>query len=399
METPQHHPIIIVGAGPAGLAIATCLKELKLPVLILEEAERVASQWSKHYDRLHLHTHKNYSHLPGLKFPKNVPVFPSRKQVLDYMENYAKIFKHEPRFKTKVLSAIRQGEIWHIKTNQGLLSTDHLIIATGRNRIPKNKSLPVLKNFTGQVIHSSEYKNGSSLKGKKVLVIGAGNTGAELALDLLEHKAKPFWCVRSPTHIVPLNSLGSPTQVSNIRMSYLPMNVTDPISQFFLKFTVGDLSQYGIERPKEGPRRHMKEKGRTPILDIGTVEAVRKGQIKVVKGLKKTKDLEIEFLDGSKEEFDAIVLATGYSPGLEKILPENKIYFDSFGLPYEGIESKEDSDHLYFVGVREQGTGVLYEINKAAHRIAKKIRKESSQASHLSETMVQTLNSNSRQNL
>ena len=118
METPQHHPIIIVGAGPAGLAIATCLKELKLPVLILEEAERVASQWSKHYDRLHLHTHKNYSHLPGLKFPKNVPVFPSRKQVLDYMENYAKIFKHEPRFKTKVLSAIRQGEIWHIKTNQ-----------------------------------------------------------------------------------------------------------------------------------------------------------------------------------------------------------------------------------------------------------------------------------------
>ena len=105
------------------------------------------------------------------------------------------------------------------------------------------------------------------------------------------------------------------------------MNVTDPISQFFLKFTVGDLSQYGIERPKEGPRRHMKEKGRTPILDIGTVEAVRKGQIKVVKGLKKTKDLEIEFLDGSKEEFDAIVLATGYSPGLEKILPENKIYF------------------------------------------------------------------------
>lgn len=375
MSVLHPHSVVIIGAGPAGLAAATCLKQHKIPLVILEKSNQIAPKWKEHYDRLHLHTHKDYSYLPGMKFPKETPVFPSRDQVWDYLKSYANHFKHMPIFKTTVQSIRKEKYLWHIKTDDAELKAKHVIIATGRNCEPKETSLEVLKDYSGKVLHSCHYKNGSSFKDKKVLVVGAGNTGAEIALDLLEHGAKPSWCVRSPTYVAPLHAFGSATQVTNIRMSRFPMSLTDPITKFFLKLKIGDLSSYGIEGPKAGPREHMLGKGQTPIIDIGTIAAVKEGKIKVVKEIEKTKVLTVFFKNGNEEKFDAIVLATGYKTGLEKILEDSDRYLDEDGLPNKDIDFVE-RNRIYFLGIREKGTGVFYEINKDSQRIADKIAED-----------------------
>ena len=375
MSCTEHHSVIIIGAGPAGLAAATCLKAQGVTALIVEQSDRIAVKWHKHYDRLHLHTHRDYSALPEMPYPKDYPIFISRQQVLDYMESYAKKFDHKPRFGVKILNLAKQGEIWFLKTNKGFLSADHVIVATGRNRSPKNKELPELKKYTGQVIHSAHYRNGKELKGKNVLVIGAGNTGAEIALDLAEHQAKSFLCVRSPTHVVPLNSMGSASQITNIRLSYLPISLTDPITKIFLKLKMGDLSKYGLIRPKEGTRAHMKRTGRVPIIDIGTIDAIKKGLIKVVKGLDQVDGRKVQFKGGYAQSFDAVVVATGYTPGLGEFLPNNKIYEDRFGIPRQDLAEMEDSEKIYFIGLRDEGTGVLYQINKRAYGLAERVAK------------------------
>lgn len=365
--------IIIIGAGPAGLAVAASLKKHGLEPFVLEEADRIAIKWHQHYDRLCLHTHKKFSSLPGLPFPKSYPMFVPRQQFVDYLEEYAKKFNLKPRFKTKVLGLKKEGKVWHIETNKGLLTADHVVLGTGRNRVVKNSKLEALKGYTGEIVHSSLYKNGSDFAGKRVLVVGAGNTGAEIALDLLKYKAKPFWCVRSPTYVVPLKALGTAAQVTNLRMSHFPSSVTDPISAFFLKFTIGDLSPYGIEKPQEGLREYIKKTGRVPVIDLGTVDAVKKGKIKVVKSLKSAEGLKINFEGDVTQEFDRIIVATGYSPGLSQLLQNSTYYEKNLKSGFEGIEKIENSEKIYFVGLQDEGTGLLYQINKGAERVAHKI--------------------------
>ena len=187
---PEQTSVIILGAGPSGLAAAGCLREKGVPFIVVERAGAVGSTWRAHYERLHLHTIKQFSALPGLPWPSTVPMYPSRAEVVAYLERYAAKFQIEPRFGCEVTSARHDGAQWVVRAGESEIHARGLIVATGYNRVPKQPSWPGQSTFRGEIIHSSAYRNGAAWKGKRALVVGIGNSGGEIAIDLWEHGAR-----------------------------------------------------------------------------------------------------------------------------------------------------------------------------------------------------------------
>ena len=242
--------VIIIGAGPAGLAVAGCLRAKGLDFVMLEQGEGVGESWRRHYDRLHLHTVKELSHLPGLPFPDAYPRYVSRDQLVAYMENYADHFDIRPLFGQAVRKIYRAGGGWKVECASGQSwESANVILAMGLNRRPFIPEFNGLDTFAGEVLHSSRYRNAGPFKGKKVLVVGMGNSGAEIALDLCEQGVETALSVRGPVNIVPRDVLGRPTQLTALALAKLPPWLGDRLGVLLRAITVGDLSKYGIKTP------------------------------------------------------------------------------------------------------------------------------------------------------
>jgi cation diffusion facilitator CzcD-associated flavoprotein CzcO len=256
---PDHHPVLIVGAGPAGLAVAGSLRLLGRSSTVVDEAALPGSSWREHYERLHLHTVKSHSALPGLPFPDAAPRYVPRQGVVDYLEAYARHHGIEPLGGQTVVR-ITAGPTaehvarWRVHTASGRVWTaTHLVLATGANREPRTPVLPGQDAFTGRVLHSHAYRNAAPFKGQSVLVVGMGNTGAEIALDLVEQGVGVALSVRSPVNIVLRDVLGRPTQLSSIALARLPEPIGDACATLLRNLTVGDLSRWGLRTPAASP--------------------------------------------------------------------------------------------------------------------------------------------------
>ena len=256
-----------------------------------------------------------------------------------------------------------------MSSNNGLFVGQHLVVATGYNRVPNIPAFSGMDLFEGAIVHSSAYKSGSTFSGQRVLVVGCGNSGAEIALDLWEHGATPTLVVRSPIHVIPRDLFGMPSQATSLRMSRLPVSVADRISRTIVGFAVGNLTRYGIERPKSGPIRDIIENGRIPLIDVGTIDLIKQKKIAVAKGVSSLRERSVQFVDGQELEFDAVVLATGYRAGLSDFLEGAEHLVDSRGYPrWHGVEAPVG--RLYFIGYGNPPTGALREIKIESQRIA-----------------------------
>ncbi len=259
---PEQTSAIILGAGPSGLAAAACLRERASLSSSWSRAGKVGSTWRNHYERLHLHTIKHFSALPGLPWPATVPMYPSREEVVAYLERYAAKFQIAPRFGCDVESARHDGSQWIVRAGADELRAPTLIVATGYNRVAKQPSWPGHERFRGSVIHSSAYKNGASWRGKRALVVGLGNSGGEIALDLWEHGAETALSARSPIHVVPRDLFGLPAQVNSLfLLGRLPPRVADRIANALLGRVLGDLAPYGLPAPRSGQCRRSSRRG------------------------------------------------------------------------------------------------------------------------------------------
>src|SRR5258706_893068 len=194
---------IIVGAGPAGLACAVTMRAAGLNVTVLERADSVGSVWRRHYDRLHLHTDRKHSGLPGMVMAKPYPLYPAREQVVEYLENYAARFDIQPVFNTTVSRIRPDGTQWRAELAQGSISAPVVVVATGMADAPYRPSWPGSETWSGQMIHSSQYRNPTPYAGKHVLVVGFGNSGGEIALDLANARIDVALAVRGPVQILP----------------------------------------------------------------------------------------------------------------------------------------------------------------------------------------------------
>jgi cation diffusion facilitator CzcD-associated flavoprotein CzcO len=196
------HEAAVIGAGPAGLAAAAMLNSKGIDTVVIEEADEVGASWSRHYDRLHLHTVRWLSGLPGLPIPRAYGKWVARDDVRRYLRTYAEHHRLRVDLNTRVTSLERQEDGWLLTTSDKPANVDTVVIATGYNRVPFLPGWSGLDNFAGELLHSSRYRNPRPFVGRTVLVVGTGNSGAEIAADLVEGGAGSVWlAVRTPPNI------------------------------------------------------------------------------------------------------------------------------------------------------------------------------------------------------
>jgi cation diffusion facilitator CzcD-associated flavoprotein CzcO len=365
---------IIVGAGPAGLACAVTMRAAGLDATVLEKADGVGAVWRRHYDRLHLHTDRNRSGLPGMAMPKAYPTYPSRAQMVEYLESYAARFDIKPVFKTTVSRIRHDGTQWIADANGGAITAPVAVVATGIADAPYRPSWPGAELYRGAVVHSSEYRNPAPYRGKRVLVVGFGNSGGEIALDLANAGIDVALAVRSPVQILPRELLGFPILAWAILYRRLPARVVDVVNAPILRLAVGRIEDLGLRRAAKGPRQMVEEDGRVPLIDIGTLDRIRDGAIKVRGGIDRLTADGAIFADARSEQFDAIILATGFRPDLRQLLPDVEGVFDNHGMPL--VTGKATvAPGLYFCGQITSPTGQLREIGIEAQQIADSARR------------------------
>ena len=374
----RDHPVtevVIVGAGPAGLATAACLRRREIPFALLEQGSQIATPWRTHYDRLHLHTTKASSALPYRRFSREVPRYPSRQQVLAYLEEYADHFGLAPVFGETVRLLRREGEHWVTETRSSRWRSRSVVIATVYTRVPHRPAWPGLSSFEGPVVHSSEYRNGSAWTGRRVLVVGLGNSGGEIALDLSEHGACPAVATRGPLNAVPRDFLGISMASWARVLQLLPLRIADSIGKAVSRIALGRLSDLGLRPLPYGAMTEIRPHARIPLIDVGTVEAVRRGRIQILPAVESFSERAVRFSGNFERDFDAVVLATGYRPELAPFLAAHPGALDQDGMPLDS--GKETAPDLYFCGFHVTPTGVFREIAREAKRIAKRIARKS----------------------
>ncbi len=344
------HQNIIIGAGPAGLAAAACLKQAGLEYILLEKSNQLGNAWRNHYERLHLHTVKQWSHLPFKPFPDNYPTYVPRQKVVDYLDEYAKEFKIKPIFGEEVKHVKKSNGHWELIEKSGKkYLTNNVIISTGMNSNPKIPAWKGQENFNGEFIHSAFYKNPKPYLEKKTLVIGIGNTGAEIALDLSEHNVETYISVRGEISLVPRDLNGRPVQVTAKLLDKIPFGFGDWLGSQIRKIYFGNVTKYGLKIAKGHPAVLLKEMGKTPLIDIGTIDAIKKGKIKIVPDIDHFTEKGVRLKNGQSLEIERVILATGYLSKIDELIENGEQLLDKYGSPKGAIM---DGYHkgLFFVG-------------------------------------------------
>ncbi|MFI8213139.1 flavin-containing monooxygenase [Streptomyces werraensis] len=369
-------PVYVVGGGPGGLSVAYALRARGVRAVVLERSERVGDSWRRHYDRLHLHTTRRRSALPGLPMPRRFGRWPSRDDVVRYLEKYAEHHRLEIVTGVEVSRVERtaDGTGWLLRATGGReLTGAAVVVATGFNHTPRVPDWPGRDAYTGELLHASQYRNAKPFAGRDVLVVGVGNTGAEIAVDLVEGGASRVrLAVRTPPHIVRRSTAGWPAQYSGILVRRLPVPLVDRISRLQARVAVPDLSEHGLPRPQPGLYSRVLE-GAIPVQDVGLIDAVRKGSVEVVAAVKGFEAGEVLLADGERIAPDAVVAATGYERGLEGLVGGLGV-LDERGRPVvRGARTPAGAPDLYFTGFTNPISGNLREMALDAQRIARAI--------------------------
>ncbi|MDC0769993.1 flavin-containing monooxygenase [Streptomyces sp. HD] len=382
-DTPQHtdhpaadHPVYVIGGGPGGLSVAYALRAQGLRAVVLEKSDRVGASWRRHYDRLHLHTTRRLSGLPGLAIPRRFGRWVARDDVVRYLEKYAEY--HDLEIVTGVevsrIEPAPDGSGWLLRATGGReLTGAAVVVATGHNHTPRLPDWPGRDTYTGEFLHAGEYRNPAPYAGRDVLVVGVGNTGAEIAVDLVEGGASRVrLAVRTAPHIVRRSTAGWAAQFTSILVRRLPVRLVDRLARLMARLSVPDLSARGLPRPDSGLYSRVKE-GAIPILDVGLIDAVRNGRVEIVAAVDGFEDDKVVLADGNRVSPDAVIAATGYVRALEDLVGHLDV-LDTHGRPVvQGARTPAHAPGLYFTGYTNPISGNLREMAIDAQKIAKAV--------------------------
>jgi cation diffusion facilitator CzcD-associated flavoprotein CzcO len=364
----------LIGGGPAGLATAAAMKARGLRGVVLDKGTTIGSSWTGHYDRLHLHTPRELSALPGLPIPKEMGRWVARDDVVRYLELYAAHHDLDVRLGSEVrrVDSGTGGRGWTLTLADGTThQAPYAVVATGFNHTPREPDVPGLQGYSREVILARHYRNGASLAGKDVLVVGTGNTGTELAVDLVEHGARRVrLAVRTVPHILRRSAGPYAAQYTGIAVRRLPVPLVDRAAALMERATMPDLTAYGMPRPDTGLLSRVVNDNAIPVQDVGIVAAIRSGTVEPVAALEAFDGDEVLLADGTRISPDAVVLATGYSQGLEPLVGHLGV-LDPKGRPVvTGGRTARGADGLWYTGFTNPISGMLREIAIDAKKIA-----------------------------
>ncbi len=359
--------VVIVGAGAAGLATAACLGRLGVRYEILEAGDAPAASWAASYDALHLHTVRQLSGLPFRAMPRSFPRYAARDQLVGYLRGYAERFKILVRSGQRVTRAVPEGDGWRVETGANVYRCRALVAASGIYANPYSAAYPGMESFPGRILHSAAYRNAEPFAGQRVLVVGAGNSGSEIALDLATRAASVVVAIRQGVNIVPRARLGVPIQRWALLIPRLPGPIRAGISGMLLRRAEVRLRSAGI--PKS-PVPVLRMQG-IPIIGLGIIQAVRAGRIRIAGAIVRFGADGVHFVDGSVQPFDAVILATGFRPALGYL--DGLVTLDERGFPRRDHVRSLDQPGLFFMGFNYGIAGTLNIIRGDAPIAARQI--------------------------
>ncbi|MCX4884113.1 MULTISPECIES: NAD(P)/FAD-dependent oxidoreductase [unclassified Streptomyces] len=376
-------PPIVIGAGPHGLAAAALLNRSGEPTVILERSDRVGASWAQRYDHLRLHTTPGTSKLPGLSVPRQAGPWVSRDDYVRYLERYVAHHRLDVRLTTPVERIERaepgSGAQWLVHTPDGPLPTGAVVVATGRCHTPNLPRWPGRSMFTGTLLHSAHYRSPAPYRGRDVLVVGAGNSGTEIASVLAGAGAgRVRIAVRTPPNILPRSS--ARWHAAGRLTEALPLRWRDRTSLLTQRLAVPDLTSRGLSRPCIGLYTRNAHEGINPVLDHGFVDAVRSGRVDPVAAVQAFDGPDVILTDGTRLRPDTVIAATGYRPNLHDLVGSLGV-LDEDGHPLTvGAQTHPAAPRLYFAGYTNPLTGVLRQAGIEARAIAQALRREKARA-------------------
>jgi putative flavoprotein involved in K+ transport len=361
---PTEVSIVVVGAGAAGLSAAAMLERRGHDVVVLEQDERIGGRWAGRYDRLHLHTVRRFSGLPDRPLPRRLPRYVSKDDYAEYLADYAAAFGLDVRCGVRVERISPADGHWLVRTAGGDYDAAVVIVATGKHNQKRMPDWRGVNDFAGELVHSADYRSGRQYAGRRALVVGIGNSGAEIASELVdENAASVAIAVRTPPPIARREIAGIPVQLFGIALEPLPPKLVDRVGAVLRRIGTGDLRRYGLGREAWGPFQAR----RPPLIDVGFLAALKRGAIAVKPAVTAFTRTGVTFADGTEEPYDVVVAATGFDTALEELLDVPDL-LDEHGLPTGAAY-----DGLYFAGFRESPRGALYETNRDARRLADEV--------------------------
>ena len=366
---------VIVGAGAAGLATARELARRGMPFRILERGMSPGQTWASLYDSLRLHTGRHLSALPGMRLPRGTPLFPSRTDYHQYLSAYAR--KHALPVETDrtVRGAHRRDGHWEIETDGEIIPARALVIATG---IVANPFIPAFAGRSsfeqggGRVLHSADYLRPAPFIGRRVLVVGVGNSGGEIASELARADVDVTVAVRSGANVVPLTLAGIPIQYLSAVVRKLPRRLQEQVVAAVRRIS---------ERRRGPPVLPVPEHSALdaiPLIGFNLVDEIRAGRVRVRPGIDTFTAEGVRFRDGVQERFDDVILATGFRPALALLRDAIRCDARGYAVRRDRVTSA-DFDDLVFVGHNYDSRGGLLNIATdaplAARQVAQVLRR------------------------
>lgn len=367
--------VLIIGGGAAGLSMAGALAGKGIPATVLDQADRIGDSWARRYESLRLHTVRRFSGLARYPIPKHLPRYLSKDEYAAYLNAYAQALGLDVRLGEHV-SGVRPlpegpAEGWEVTTSRGTSHGKAIVIATGQHSEPRMPSFEGMGTFPGQVLHSARYTSGAEFRGCRTLVIGLGNSGAEIAADLAAQGASSVSVsVRTVPPIVTREMLGLiPIQLMGIALTPLGMpRVLDHIGAALRRFSLGDLRRYGLGEAAWGPFAAH----RPAVIDAGFVHTLKRGKITIRPTIARFESNTVIYMDGARDQIDVVIAATGFRAGLDKWLKAPDV-LDQAGRPRFRSGEPTSSPGLYFIGFDETVRGQLFEIKRESIRLANHI--------------------------
>jgi len=372
LSTADHYPVVVVGGGPAGLATSAELRRRSVEHVVLERGDTIGYSWANLYDSMTLHTGKHLSHLPRMAFDWRVPLFPSRRDFVEYLQRYVEVLELPVETNRNVTGIERRDDEWLVRTDRGDIVARAVVIATGIIASPRLPDIPGRERFRGRVMHSIEYRRPAGFAGRRVLVMGDGNSAGEIGSELANAGARVTIAVRSGANVVPRQIAGIPIQYVAFAMRALPGRTRTVIAGLFGRFTELLRGQPVLPKPAHGPLDAI------PMIGFHLVDAIKAGKVSVRGGVSALTETGAQFIAGIEEPFDDVIFATGFSAALAPLGDLVRTDAKGFALRTDRVTSA-DQPHLYFVGHSYDSTGGLYNIKVdsalAAERIAASARR------------------------
>ncbi|MFN8099526.1 MAG: NAD(P)/FAD-dependent oxidoreductase [Dermatophilaceae bacterium] len=366
--------VLVIGAGPGGLAVAGALAMRGRGATVLERADDVAESWRHHYERLHLHTPRRLSGLPGMPIPREFGRWVARDDVVRYLERYRDHHGIDVHTGIDVARIDRAPRGWTVRATDGReFSARHIVVATGHNHTPVLPAWPGQESFPGAVVHAADYRNPRPYAARSVLVVGTGNTGCEIAQDLADGGASAVWLAyRSLPHIVRRTTFGWPAQATGIAVRHLPTRVVDRIARVTARVEVPDLTAYGLPRPATGLFTRVKE-GAIPVQDVGIVAAIEARRVVPVPTIERFDGAEVVLVDGRRLRPDVVLVAAGYRNGLGPLVGHLGVLGSRGNPVVTGGHEPPGAPGLWFTGYTNPISGMFRELRVDAKRIAKAV--------------------------